>query len=49
MSVTKGGIEDADFEMETDQLAKNQIPQQASNAMLTRANTSKQNVLSFLQ
>ena len=34
---------------ETTDLAKNQILQQASTAMLAQANASKQNVLSLLQ
>ena len=41
--------EDADFALETTNLAKNQILQQASTAMLAQANASKQNVLSLLQ
>ena len=49
LSAAKGGIEDADFALETTELAKNQVLQQASNAMLTQANTAKQNVLSLLQ
>ena len=49
LSAAKGGIEDADFARETTNLAKNQILQQASTAMLAQANTSKQNVLSLLQ
>jgi flagellin len=49
LSAAKGGIEDADFAMETTNLAKNQILQQASTAMLAQANASKQNVLSLLQ
>ena len=49
LSAAKGGIEDADFALETTQLAKNQILQQASTAMLAQANASKQNVLSLLQ
>ena len=49
LSAAKGGIEDADFALETTNLAKNQILQQASTAMLAQANASKQNVLSFLQ
>jgi len=49
LSAAKGGIEDADFAMETTELAKNQILQQASTAMLAQANASKQNVLSLLQ
>jgi flagellin len=49
LSAARGGIEDADFALETTQLAKNQILQQASTAMLAQANASKQNVLSLLQ
>ena len=49
LSAAKGGIEDADFAVETTELAKNQILQQASTAMLAQANASKQNVLSLLQ
>jgi flagellin len=45
----KGRIEDADFAAETTSLAKSQILQQASTAMLAQANASKQNVLSLLQ
>jgi flagellin len=49
LSAARGGIEDADFAVETTQLAKNQILQQASTAMLAQANASKQNVLLLLQ
>ena len=41
LSVARGGIEDADFALETTKLAKNQILQQASTAMLAQANASK--------
>ena len=44
-----GRISDADFAAETTNLAKTQILQQASTAMLAQANASKQNVLSLLQ
>ena len=44
-----GRIQDADFASETTNLAKTQILQQASTAMLAQANASKQNVLSLLQ
>jgi flagellin len=44
-----GRIQDADFAEETTTLAKTQILQQASTAMLAQANASKQNVLSLLQ
>ena len=49
LSAARGGIEDADFALETTQLAKLQILNQAATAMLAQANTSKQNVLSLLQ
>ena len=49
LSAAKGSIEDTDFAKETTDLAKNQILQQASTAMLAQANASKQNVLSLLQ
>lgn len=45
----RGRIEDADFAAETTNLAKSQILQQASTAMLAQANASKQGVLSLLQ
>ena len=45
----RGRIEDADFAAETTSLAKSQILQQASTAMLAQANAAKQNVLSLLQ
>ena len=48
-NTAQGGIEDADFTKETTDLAKNQILQQASTAMLAQVNASKQNVLSLLQ
>ena len=49
LSAARGGIEDADFALETTQLAKLQILNQAATAMLAQANASKQNVLSLLQ
>lgn len=49
LAAGKGRIEDADFASETTNLAKAQILQQASTAMLAQANASKQNVLSLLQ
>jgi flagellin len=45
----RGRIQDADFAAETTNLAKTQILQQASTAMLAQANAAKQNVLSLLQ
>jgi flagellin len=49
LTAGKGRIEDADFAAETTNLARTQILQQASTAMLAQANASKQNVLSLLQ
>ena len=49
LSAGRGRIEDADFASETTNLAKSQILQQASTAMLAQANSSKQSVLSLLQ
>jgi len=49
LTAGRGRIEDADFAAETTSLAKSQILQQASTAMLAQANASKQNVLSLLQ
>jgi flagellin len=49
LSAARGGIEDADFALETTNLAKNQILQQASTAMLAQANASQRNVLALLQ
>jgi flagellin len=49
LAAGKGRIEDADFANETTNLARAQILQQASTAMLAQANAAKQNVLSLLQ
>jgi len=49
LTAGRGRIEDADFAAETTNLAKTQILQQASTAMLAQANAAKQNVLSLLQ
>ncbi|MDA8647679.1 flagellin [Rhodobacteraceae bacterium] len=49
ISASRSSIADADFANETTTLAKTQILQQASTAMLAQANASKQNVLSLLQ
>jgi flagellin len=49
LSSAQGRIQDADFALETTELAKNQILQQASTAMLAQANASKQNVMGLLQ
>jgi len=49
LSAAKGRIEDADFAAETSNLARVQVLQQASMAMLAQANASKQNILSLFQ
>jgi flagellin len=49
LSDARSRIEDADFGVETTNLAKSQILAQASTAMLAQANQSQQNVLSLLR
>ena len=49
LSMSKGRIEDADFAAETANLARVQVLQQASMAMLAQANASKQNILALFQ
>ena len=49
LAQAKGRIEDADFATETANLARTQVLQQASMAMLSQANASKQNILSLFQ
>ena len=49
LATAKGRIEDADFAAETSNLARTQVLQQASMAMLAQANASKQNILSLFQ
>ena len=49
LSVAKGRIEDADFAAESSNLARTQVLQQASMAMLAQANASKQNILALFQ
>ena len=49
LSQAKGRIEDADFAAETSNLARVQVLQQASMAMLAQANAAKQNILSLFQ
>jgi len=49
LNAGRGRIEDADFTIETTNLARAQILQQAAMAMLAQANASKQGVLSLLQ
>ena len=48
LSSSKGRIADADFAVETGNLAKNQILQQAATAMLAQANASKGNILTLI-
>ena len=49
LSQAKGRIEDADFAAESANLARVQVLQQASMAMLSQANASKQNILALFQ
>ncbi len=49
LTEARSRIEDADFSAETTQLAKAQILNQASTAMLAQANQSQQGVLSLLR
>ena len=49
LQVSKGRIEDADFATETANLARTQVLQQASMAMLAQANAAKQNILTLFQ
>jgi flagellin len=49
LSASQGRIEDADFAVETGNLAKNQILQQAATAMIAQANASKNSVLNLLR
>jgi flagellin len=48
-SAARSRIADADFAVESANLAKNQVLQQAGTAMLSQANASTQNVLSLLK
>ena len=47
LSTAKGRIMDADFAAESANLARTQVLQQASMAMLSQANASKQNILAL--
>jgi flagellin len=49
LSASRGRIQDADFAVETANLAKNQILQQAATAMLAQANASQGTVLTLIQ
>ena len=46
---SRSRIQDADYAVETTNLARTQIIAQASTAMLAQANQSKQSVLALLQ
>jgi flagellin len=48
-SAARSRIQDADFAVESANLAKNQVMQQAGTAMLAQANASGQGVLSLLK
>ena len=49
LTLAKGRIEDANFATESANLARTQVLQQASMAMLAQANASKQNILTLFQ
>ena len=49
LSAAKGRLEDADYAAESANLARTQVLQQASMAMLSQANASKQNILALFQ
>ena len=49
LQASQGRIADADFALETGNLAKNQILQQAATAMIAQANASKNSVLNLLR
>ena len=49
LSVARGGIEDADFALETAQLMKNQILGNIATAILAQSNVQKQHIMGLLQ
>jgi flagellin len=49
VSAARSRVQDADFALETANLTRSQILQQAGTAMLSQANSSPQSVLSLLQ
>ena len=49
LNASKGRIQDADFAVESANLARTQVLQQAATAMLAQANASKGSVLSLIQ
>ena len=48
VSASRSRLRDADYALETSNLAKSQVLQQAGTAMLSQANASTQSVLSLL-
>ncbi len=48
-SAARSRIQDADYAVESANLAKSQVLQQAGTAMLAQANASTQNILSLLK
>jgi len=48
-TAARSRIMDADFAMESANLSKNQVLQQAATSILAQANAGAQNVLSLLQ
>ena len=48
LASSRGRVEDADFALETGNLAKQQILQQAATAMVAQANAGKQSILTLL-
>ena len=49
LASSNGRLKDADFALETSNLAKSQILQQAATAMLSQANANKASVLSLIR
>ena len=49
VSAARGRIQDADFALESANLAKSQVLQQAGTAMLAQANASTKDILSLLK
>jgi flagellin len=45
----KSRIEDADFAVETTQLTRNTVLQQAATSMVAQANASKNSILALIQ
>ena len=49
LSTAKGRIEDADFAVETTQLTRNTVLQQAATSMIAQSNASKNSILALIQ